>query len=384
MTAGDDPPVSDPATPPALLASQLRRLTQGGSTERAIWHRTANRRYPIDPFKLRYWWEENARAEALEAEERLVSHTDHGDTHFRIRGLVVPEEGPEFGQWGERLLLLVEDGASIGIVVAAQLPGSRDARIPTMAGIESKTVAIAGCGMLGAHVALSLARSGVGALRLVDSAVVRPGNLVRQPYSVVDMGVSKVHALGTRVAAAAPGCLVEQEYQLSGDIGKTPERVIIDWLSGVDLLVLATGDVGIELYLNRLASELAIPVVGGFVRAGIASGVAWSTTWGVSGCRECMEALDAATLGGPPEFDAPGVFPEGCGNPTFPGIEPDGAIVAAVTSHLALSQLGATLQRPPEAMCVVRLVDEEGRFSIASDWRAFPPAGSCPWCQAHL
>lgn len=72
-----------------------------------------------------------------------------------------------------------------------------DARFP--AEIKEKLlgahVAIAGLGGLGSNVAMMLARSGVGHMRLIDYDVVDVTNLNRQAYMIPQLGKSKPEAL---------------------------------------------------------------------------------------------------------------------------------------------------------------------------------------------
>lgn len=56
-------------------------------------------------------------------------------------------------------------------------------------------VAVAGLGGLGSQVALALARSGVGHLRLIDFDVVESSNLARQAYGLKHLGKLKTKAL---------------------------------------------------------------------------------------------------------------------------------------------------------------------------------------------
>lgn len=56
-------------------------------------------------------------------------------------------------------------------------------------------VGIAGLGGLGSHVAIFLARLGIGRLVLVDFDVVDKSNLHRQHYTFKDLGKPKTHAL---------------------------------------------------------------------------------------------------------------------------------------------------------------------------------------------
>lgn len=61
--------------------------------------------------------------------------------------------------------------------------------------LKNSKVAIAGLGGLGSHIAVMLARSGVGHLHLVDFDRVELSNLNRQVYTVDELGMLKTEAL---------------------------------------------------------------------------------------------------------------------------------------------------------------------------------------------
>lgn len=60
--------------------------------------------------------------------------------------------------------------------------------------LKKGRVAIAGVGGLGSNIAVSLARIGVGYLKLIDFDVVEPSNLNRQQYFIKQIGMNKVEA----------------------------------------------------------------------------------------------------------------------------------------------------------------------------------------------
>ncbi|MFA7063556.1 MAG: sulfur carrier protein ThiS adenylyltransferase ThiF [Methanomethylophilus sp.] len=70
-------------------------------------------------------------------------------------------------------------------------------------------VGIAGLGGLGSHVAVMLARTGIGTLVLADYDRVDPTNLNRQDYTVADVGRPKTAALRDRLQQTAPLTHVE-------------------------------------------------------------------------------------------------------------------------------------------------------------------------------
>ena len=70
--------------------------------------------------------------------------------------------------------------------------------------LRSARVAIAGLGGLGSHVAMMLARAGVGHLLLVDFDCVDVSNINRQAYLIEHIGMPKVEALALLLRAVNP------------------------------------------------------------------------------------------------------------------------------------------------------------------------------------
>ncbi len=77
--------------------------------------------------------------------------------------------------------------------------------------VKKARVAVAGLGGLGSSIALSLARTGVGTLHLVDFDVVEPSNLNRQQYRISHLGLAKAEALKQEIAEVNPFVRVEAE-----------------------------------------------------------------------------------------------------------------------------------------------------------------------------
>jgi sulfur carrier protein ThiS adenylyltransferase len=89
-----------------------------------------------------------------------------------------------------------------GLMVARHGPGVH-------AAVKKARVAVAGCGGLGSAVAIALARTGVGALRLIDFDMVEPSNLNRQQFFIDQLGMLKTRALAENLARINPYVLVE-------------------------------------------------------------------------------------------------------------------------------------------------------------------------------
>lgn len=70
--------------------------------------------------------------------------------------------------------------------------------------LKIASVAVCGLGGLGSHIAINLARSGVGNLKLIDFDVIEPSNLNRQAYLVEDLGKLKTEALKEHIFKINP------------------------------------------------------------------------------------------------------------------------------------------------------------------------------------
>lgn len=85
--------------------------------------------------------------------------------------------------------------------------------------LENSTVAVCGLGGLGSHIAVSLARAGVGRLILIDFDRVDITNLHRQQYKASQVGMKKTKALLENIKEISP--YVEMIFH---DCRVTPEN----------------------------------------------------------------------------------------------------------------------------------------------------------------
>ncbi len=99
--------------------------------------------------------------------------------------------------------------------------------------IKQGRVGIAGAGGLGSHVAIALARVGIGQLNIADFDVVEPSNLNRQQYFIDQIGMPKVLALQNNLQRINPASKIKIFNQKV-----TPEN-ITDFFGEVDILVEA-------------------------------------------------------------------------------------------------------------------------------------------------
>ena len=74
--------------------------------------------------------------------------------------------------------------------------------------ISHTSVAICGLGGLGSNIAISLARTGIGRLHLIDFDKVDISNLNRQQYAASQIGQYKTQALKSNLLKIAPYCQI--------------------------------------------------------------------------------------------------------------------------------------------------------------------------------
>lgn len=117
-------------------------------------------------------------------------------------------------------------------------------------------VAVCGLGGVGAACAEALARSGVGALRLIDYDIISRSNLNRQLHTTLQtVGESKAAVLRERIFTICPHCQVEARTE------KVTEASVADLLADVDYLVDAVDDIPAKIAIACFARKQEIPLV---------------------------------------------------------------------------------------------------------------------------
>lgn len=114
---------------------------------------------------------------------------------------------------------------------------------PTYAALAGKTVGLVGVGSLGSKIAVSLARSGVGCVRIFDSDISLPHNTVRNDLDWRSMGQHKVDGVQDRILEVAPACVVEpRRVALGGQESAASTAIALKKLGECDLIIDATAD----------------------------------------------------------------------------------------------------------------------------------------------
>lgn len=122
-------------------------------------------------------------------------------------------------------------------------------------------VLVAGIGGVGSWCAEALARSGVGALVLVDLDHIAESNINRQLHALTEtLGQAKIAAMGQRIHGINPGCAI----RLVDDF-VSPENVASLFADDVDLVVDCTdqAQAKIAMILQGRLSGLPVVVCGG-------------------------------------------------------------------------------------------------------------------------
>jgi hypothetical protein len=130
-------------------------------------------------------------------------------------------------------------------------------------------VAIVGLGSLGSKIAVSLARAGIRRFLLVDDDVLAPHNLVRNELNWLDVGFSKVDAVGRELKRIAPGIEVRtRRVRIAGQENPQLAASLCADLTKSALLIDATASPHAFVALAASARRSDIPMVWGEVFGG--------------------------------------------------------------------------------------------------------------------
>lgn len=112
--------------------------------------------------------------------------------------------------------------------------------------LGSKKVAVFGVGALGGSVAILLAKAGLGEIRIIDSDIVKPTNVIRHVAELSDVGFPKTLCVTHKILRHNPDCHVitfPESWQ---------EQELEKITNEVDLVIDTTASVAFSLWLNQL------------------------------------------------------------------------------------------------------------------------------------
>ncbi len=126
-----------------------------------------------------------------------------------------------------------------------------------IAKLKKARVAVFGIGGVGSYTCEALARSGVGALLLVDNDTIAPSNLNRQLIATCKtIGCTKVDVMRERILSINPDAAVS-----AFPVFYTAENADSIDLSACDYIVDAIDTVSSKLLLIKKAKQLGIPII---------------------------------------------------------------------------------------------------------------------------
>lgn len=251
------------------------------------------------------------------------------------------------------------------------------ARIPEVASISNRKVAVIGLGGVGWASAIELARNGVGELRILDDDIVEPGTTVRWGFGLAAVGRNKVDVLKEFIETNYPYTKVVPYVHRIGnpfDKEKKDLKVLGDVFKEADLIYDATAEVGIQHLLSDLAAENEVPYICVSTRQGAWGGeVARIRPGETPGCWMCLQkSLEDGKIPKPPSDPEKMLQPAGCASPTFTGTSFDIQEVSLFGVRLAVSTLAEKIAEAyPKADWDVGILSlrENKNELIAPQWK---------------
>jgi adenylyltransferase/sulfurtransferase len=163
-------------------------------------------------------------------------------------------------------------------------------------------VLVCGCGALGSVIANTLARSGVGFLRIVDRDFLETNNLQRQ----VLFDESDVAAeLPKAIAAAAKLAKINSQITIEPLVTDVDHTNILELTEGIDVILDGTDNFETRMLLNDVALKRGIPwIYGGCLGA---EGQTMTIVPGETACLRCLMS-ETPPPGTTPTCDTAGII----------------------------------------------------------------------------
>jgi molybdopterin-synthase adenylyltransferase len=223
--------------------------------------------------------------------------------------------------------------------------------------LNESRVTVLGVGALGTHVADSLARAGVGFIRLVDRDVPELSNLQRQVLfdtEDVERGIPKAAAAAARLEAVNPE--IEIDHVVT-DINPTNIESLI---GDIDLVIDGSDNFELRYLLNDAAVKLDRPwIYGGVIST---HGMTMSIRPGITPCLRCVFP-EAPAPGDAPTCDTAGVLGPAVG------------LVASLQSSEAIKYLSNDLEALNQSLLMIDIWDLSFRRVALGK-----PNPDCPAC----
>lgn len=229
--------------------------------------------------------------------------------------------------------------------------------------ISSSRALVVGCGALGSVIANTLARAGVGRLRIVDRDFLELNNLQRQVlYDEADVA----SGLPKAIAAANKLRSINSQIEIEPLVADISAANILELMQGVDVVVDGTDNFETRYLLNDAALKLGTPwVYGGCIGA---EGQSMTILPGESPCLRCLMP-EAPPPGAAPTCDSAGI------------LGPIINVIASIEAMEALKILAGNRDAVSRALTVIDLWDNRVRQVKLESLLA--QRDRCPACQGH-
>ncbi|WP_084151680.1 HesA/MoeB/ThiF family protein [Nocardioides halotolerans] len=223
-------------------------------------------------------------------------------------------------------------------------PETYATRTPESRTLIDRRVVLVGVGAIGSHIALDLARTGVGHLSLVDGDVVDVATATRQHAPIYAAGRPKAEAMLSQLRLTRPDTdLVGLQLRIGDssdfEVVERKRRTFARLLRSADLVIDATANPAVTRYLAAVRHVHQLPFLHVSATAGAWGGCVLLTT-AQTACWACLQHHRHDHTVPVPTTDPAGpVTPTGCADPTFTGNNPDLALIAHHASQVAIDHL---------------------------------------------
>lgn len=162
-----------------------------------------------------------------------------------------------------------KDGEKLYRYRTVRAPASEHRLPEAYAQLKDKSVAVLGCGSLGSKIAVSLARSGVGEINLLDSDILLPGNLVRHDHDNRGVGIHKADVVKRRILEVAPSAKVYiQKALIGGQESAGSVDLALRIIGQCDIIIDATANPQVFNLCGAVARQESKPFMWAEVFAG--------------------------------------------------------------------------------------------------------------------
>lgn len=221
----------------------------------------------------------------------------------------------------------VRSRASASTVMDARtLRGGPDREV-----LSRMSVAIVGVGAIGSHVANLMLRAGIAELTLVDSDVLKPGNVIRHFAGPNHVGLAKVEAVA-RTLKTIDGVRTAQVRTRCMGIFQGQDALAL--VKQHDLVIDATANFSCTALLRAAAQATGKQIVSGCIQNG-----GQTARVDILPPHPNQQAVSDSRLPVRIDQTAPNLFEPGCSSPVSPATPQIVNLAAAMTSHYAVEVL---------------------------------------------